>query len=481
MPGSIRSGIVVARGHDVGVRTRAPRVILGHRAVVRSPVVQPKTPTEMITPEHEVEIVSEPVRARAWWGETLLADSTSAVRSEEPGVLPTLWFPVGDVRTELLVDEGHRMACPAKGDGQLWSLEGTPDATASAAMVEWAGMAERRDDGVDAAWSFDEPSPGAAGLKGLVGFDHDRVRVELVEDWDPDERGTVVTRFPNWGDVAHLVDILDVRPDGEMTWTTAFRGDVWRPVVEGSQMLAQSLVAATRHSGGRRVVSAHMVFARAADSRAPLQLHLDEVTNGRTFTAVDARVSQGGRVCASGTVMLDAGAPDLMRHEQAAPPTAGPYDSPAYDMSVTGRALRVVDGAYSDDPDQTAGPPEIDAWVRFREVPDDPALHTGLLAQFCGHMSIAAAMRPHEGISQSQAHRSISTAISAIAVSLHADVRADEWMHYRHVSTYAGAGMTRSECHVHDIDGHLLASFSVDAMVRAMPPRDGAADHRTAM
>ena len=321
--------------------------------------------------------------------------------------------------------------------------------------------------------------PPRRSLAGCIGFDHDRVRVELVENWDGDE--PVVTRFPNWGDVSHLIDILDVRPEGDGPWTTAFRGDAWRPVVEGSQMLGQTIVAAVRHSGGRRVVSAHMAFARAADSRLPLQVHVAEVAHGRTFTVLDARVLQGGRACASGTLMLDAGAPDFIRHGATAPPTAGPHDSPAYDMSVTGRALRVVDGGYSDSPDEPVGPPEIDAWVRFREVPDDPALHAGLLAQFAGHMSIAAAMRPHEGVSQSQAHRTISTAISAISLSFHADVRADQWMHYRHVSTFAGAGMTRSECHVYDIDGNLLASFSVDAMVRAMPPRDGAVDHRTAM
>ena len=42
-------------------------------------------------------------------------------------------------------------------------------------------------------------------------------------------------------------------------------------------------------------------------------------------------------------------------------------------MGVTGRDLRVVDGAYTADPDAPVGPPELDAWVRFRDVPDDPA------------------------------------------------------------------------------------------------------------
>jgi acyl-CoA thioesterase len=93
-------------------------------------------------------------------------------------------------------------------------------------------------------------------------------------------------------------------------------------------------------------------------------------------------------------------------------------------------------------------------------------LHAGLLAQFTGHVSIAAAMRPHAGIGQNQAHRSLSTAINAINISFHANVRADRWMLYRHHSTFAGDGMTHSECRVHNVEGALLASFSVDAMVR---------------
>jgi acyl-CoA thioesterase II len=111
--------------------------------------------------------------------------------------------------------------------------------------------------------------------------------------------------------------------------------------------------------------------------------------------------------------------------------------------------------------------PVVIAWVRFREVPEDPRLHAGLLAQFTGHASIAAALRPHAGIGQSQAHRTLSTAINAINISFHANVRADRWMLYRQHSTFAGDGMTHSECRVYNIEGALLASFSVAAMVRA--------------
>jgi len=163
------------------------------------------------------------------------------------------------------------------------------------------------------------------------------------------------------------------------------------------------------------------------------------------------------------------------------PDVPGPYTCQSYDMSVTGRDVRVVDGTYTDDPDAPVGPPVVDAWVRFRDLPDDPCLHAGLLAQFTGHMSIAAALRPHPGVGQRQAHRTISTAINAIGLSLHADVRADRWMLYHHVSTFAGDGMTHSECRVHDEQGWLLASFSVDAMVRGFEGMTAPSDDRRAL
>ena len=150
-------------------------------------------------------------------------------------------------------------------------------------------------------------------------------------------------------------------------------------------------------------------------------------------------------------------------------------------MWVTGRDLRIVDDAYTDDPAAPVGPPELDVWVRFRDVPDDPALHAGLMAQFAGHMSIAAAMRPHAGVGQHQAHRTLSTGINAISISVHSDIRADRWMLYHHRATFAGDGMTHSECRVYDEGGALLASFTVDAMVRGFADPSKAADERTAM
>jgi acyl-CoA thioesterase len=252
-------------------------------------------------------------------------------------------------------------------------------------------------------------------------------------------------------------------------------------VVEGSQMLGQAIVAAGRHAPGRRVVSASMLFLRAADAARPLRFELAELSAGRTFTGLTVEVLQGGRRCAAGTLLLDVTAPEVVRHAVEAPDVPGPYECAPYDMGVTGRDLRVVDGAYTDDADAPVGPPVIDCWVRFRALPDDPPLHAGLMAQFMGHVPIATALRPHEGVGQSAAHRTLSMGINAISLSVHRDVRADEWMLYHHHSTFAGDGMTHADCRVFTEDGDLLASFTVEAMVRPFTQADRAQDYRTAM
>ncbi len=288
-------------------------------------------------------------------------------------------------------------------------------------------------------------------------------------------------RFPTWGDAAHLIELLDVRHDRDLSFVSVARSDGRRPVVEGSQMLGQAIVAAGRHAPGRRVASANMIFLRPADARRPLWFELDEVSAGKSFSSLTVRVRQEGRCCALGTLLLNVASPHVIRHAVDRPAVAGPYESPPFDMGVTGRDIRIVEGAYTNDPDAPIGPPTLDVWVRFRDVPRDPALHAGLLAQCTGHFSLAAALRPHQGIGQDQAHRSLSMAVNAISLSLHGDVRADNWLLYHHHSTFAGDGMTHAECRVHDEGGDLVASFTVEAMVRPVPAGAGTLDERTAL
>jgi hypothetical protein len=219
-----------------------------------------------------------PYRARASKHGTVIAESTAAIRLDVAGAAPVLLFPRADV-DDLALD---------RLDPDHW----------------WTGAPRHPDH---------------------VAFDHEEVDLALVDAMDgDDERDVTIKRFPTWGDAADLIDVLDVRPDGPLRFTTAARSDWRRPVVVGSQMLGQAIGAAGRHSPGRRVASASMVFTRAADARLPCALELDEVALGRTFSTLGVRVTQGERTCATGTLLLDVTSPDEIRHADPAPDVPGP-------------------------------------------------------------------------------------------------------------------------------------------------------------
>jgi acyl-CoA thioesterase II len=402
-----------------------------------------------------------PYRARAWWDGALVAESDACLLLEREGEPSLLYFPRSDIDLSGFHPGMGTEPGPEGGPGEAW---GTDSAGGEAVLT-----------------IVTDPKPELAALRDHGRFDAERARVEVLDGAGDADRDVTIKRFPTWGDASDLVRLLDVQRDGDLAFVAGSHTDGRRPVVEGSQMLGQAIVAAGRHAPGRRVVSASMMFLRAADAGRPLRFELSELSAGRTFTGLTVEVLQGGRCCAAGTVLLDVTAPEVVSHAVEAPDVPGPYECPEFDMGVTGRDLRVVDGAYTNDADAAVGPPFIDCWVRFRSLPDDPPLHAGLLAQFAGHIPIATALRPHAGVGQSAAHKTLSMGINAISLSVHRDVHADEWMLYRHQSTFAGDGMTHAECRVFTEEGELLASFSVDAMVRAFSEGDGARDERTAM
>lgn len=401
-----------------------------------------------------------PYRARARFGDALVADSATCLLLERDGEPALLYFPRADIDLSAFRPAGPVSPTPEGGAGEAWDDGGSDGPVVTL---------------------LSDPPPALAPLRDHGRFDPERAQVEVLDGDGGPQRDVTVKRFPTWGDARDLVRLLDVARDGDLAFVAGAHTDGRRPVVEGSQMLGQTIVAAGRHAPGRRVVSASMVFLRAADAGRPLRFELAELSAGRTFSGLSAEVLQGGRRCAAGTLLLDVTAAPVVAHAVEAPAVPGPYECPPFDMGVTGRDLRVVEGAYTNDADAPVGPPVIDCWVRFRSLPDDAALHAGLLAQFAGHMPIATALRPHAGVGQSAAHRTLSMGINAISLSVHGDVRADEWMLYHHHSTFAGDGMTHAECRVFTEGGALLASFSVEAMVRPFPAGDGSRDERTAM
>lgn len=393
-------------------------------------------------------------------GDTELARSTRAIRVIETDHVERLYFPEEDVALELLEANDHHSVCPFKGQASYWSFtKGDPP-------VE------------DLFWTYLEPFDEVAGIGGFLGVYHERATVEVESSWPDGARS--VNRFPAWGDQADLVGLLDARPAGEGRFVAPGYHVRDRNVVEGGQLLGQAIVAAARSAPGQRVTWASMTFARAADFDDPIDILVDETRRGRTFSTLSLRSEQRGKLVAPSLVLLDTGAPDSMRLTVGMPQVPGPAEAEPYDMSVTGRDLRVVDGAYGPDPDRI-GPPAIHAWMRFREDPAELCLRQALLAQASTHWTIAAGMLPHAGFGEALAHVSLSTGPVAISLSFHDDAPLDGWYLYSTTAFWSGRGLVQGDGRVWTEDGRLLASYSLQAMVREMLAGGAGRDASTAM
>jgi acyl-CoA thioesterase len=371
---------------------------------------------------------------RVWHGSTLIAESRAASVTALPESNGQILMPETDLRMATLM--------PADGAGFALA-GGGPDIVA------------RRDE------------------RGFVGFDAARLRIEIDDRWPGrlDNAGTV-NRFPRWGDVADLLRLMDVEPAGPDLFAAPIYEDRRRNVVEGSQLLGQAIIAASKTVPDQRAISAHMIFSRPARFDLPLFFRVGALRRGRSFSTISVEAEQEGKSVASALVLMDRGAPDRIRNQIAMPSVPGPDASPFHDYGMTGRDVRFVNGDYSPDPDRI-GPPEINAWVRHREAPDRHDLRQGLLAQFTGHMTIAAALLPHAGLGEAQAHISLSTGVLAITIALHEEPDLTKWLLYANPSTYAGRGLAQGEGHVFAEDGRLVASYAVQAMIRdfVQPPQ----------
>jgi acyl-CoA thioesterase len=273
-----------------------------------------------------------------------------------------------------------------------------------------------------------------------------------------------------------LLDLFDVRPDGENRFIAepGPAGEDERQVVEGTQVLAQAIVAVAKRFPEKSVRSVSAVFARAVMvGGGPIELELDVVNEGRSTATAIVAAKQNGKRCITATVLTDVPTDDVIRHHLPRPDVAGPNDANVSQMPMVGRQLRLVDVVDVNSPDEV-GPPEIYAWLHYDPVPTRDDLAKALIAYFTGHLGISTTMRAHEGIGTALSHVTVSTAPMTVTVSFHEPVSWDGWILYTHESTQVGAGMSYVRGAVHTEAGELLASFTQDALIRPLRTTDSA-------
>jgi acyl-CoA thioesterase/uncharacterized protein (DUF427 family) len=414
-------------------------------------------------PDYKIDIKRSPYIGRVWLDDLLVAESDSCFVVSETDHVDRLYFPRDAVRWDLFDPTDHTTVCPFKGEAAYWTLSHGEH------QIE------------NAAWSYVSPLPEVAEIAGQVSFYDDKLRVVVVERWPDETRLTL--RFPLWGDAAELLRLIDVQPGEANQFVGPAHGPTQRDVVEGGQLLAESIVAISKTLPEQRVTSVSMVFLKAASFTAPVDLSVELLRKGRTFSTAEVRATQHGTLRGAAILLCDSGAEDVIHHVDEMPDVPGPAEAVEFEgFGMPGREIRVVDGAYGLNPDRV-GPPEINAWVRFRDAPDRQYLHSALLAQSTTHWTIAAGMLPHAGFGEALAHRTLSTGIMKATVAFHEDVDVTDWLLYANRAIWAGRGLVQGNGHVFTQDGRLAASYTIQAMVRgfAKDPAAMGHDSRTAM
>jgi acyl-CoA thioesterase len=237
-------------------------------------------------------------------------------------------------------------------------------------------------------------------------------------------------------------------------------------VVFGGQLLAQSVIAGLAGQAGKSVKTIHTVFARGATPDRSLDITVERMHGGRSVASSTVTISQGGELVTRSLVLLTAEESDVIRHADSPRITTSPDEVADTVRTVGAWEVGIMGGVDLNDP-ELVGPPELDVWIRFVGAPDDPATDQALVAYSTDGFLIGTAMRPHAGVGQAQAHRTLSTGVLSHTLTYHERCPASEWHLLEQWSSYAGHGRSYGRGDIFRADGQLAASFVQDAMIRA--------------
>ncbi|KGN37619.1 acyl-CoA thioesterase [Knoellia aerolata] len=310
--------------------------------------------------------------------------------------------------------------------------------------------------------------------------------------------------------LAHLLDVLDLDEVGtaEVTITTARNAAAGRDAgasvpmsfgedmtlflgqsqkmphgrVFGGQVLAQGVIACGRTVSTdtpRPLHSLHAYFMRPGDDTQPIHFAVEKMRDGRSFSTRRAHALQNGKPILSMSCSFQEPA-DGLDHQDPMPQVPlpdglkslsdvfGGIDHPGAKHLAEGRAIeqRHVEGNLFVAP----GPEEVahqSVWLRaIGELPDDPLLHSAVLAYASDYALLEPVLRRH---GRQWTDGTLNVASLDHAMWFHRPARADEWVLYAQESPSAQGGRGLGIGRMFTADGTLVATVAQEGMLRLRP------------
>lgn len=231
----------------------------------------------------------------------------------------------------------------------------------------------------------------------------------------------------------------------------------------GGQLLAQIIVASTSSAPGKVLKSVHVSFCREGEGGEPVDYIVESRQDGRTFATRTVTALQGDRVIGAATALLHSPDDDALMHQSAVAP-ALLEPGVEIDLGMVPFATRV--GGDFDLASTTSEPPVLQMSFAVEGAGTEEVVHQALLAYATDLTLIGTALRPIEGISQSDAHVTLQTAVISHTVWYHLPVDLSGGIVVdQHVpSLRRGRGFGLGHCFASD--GALVASFAQESLIR---------------
>jgi len=287
--------------------------------------------------------------------------------------------------------------------------------------------------------------------------------------------------------LAAFLAALDLADTGARTSEDIFTGpSQWMPSgrVFGGQVLAQSLVAASRTLAPTRVVhSLHGYFLRPGRTDLPLTFSVDRIHDGRSFSTRRTQAYQNGVPILSAIFSFqdsDGGLdhqidmPEGLAAPETLPDESGSVGAVAGSAAEFWTTDRPFDLRHIPSPVYLTVEGEHTAsqavWLRaVGPLPDDPLVHRAALAYASDYSILEPVLRRH-GIAW--AEPGLKSASLDHAMWWHRFGRVDEWVLYVQESPSAGGGRGLSLGRIYARDGRLLATVAQEGMIRVPRPRE---------
>jgi acyl-CoA thioesterase-2 len=278
--------------------------------------------------------------------------------------------------------------------------------------------------------------------------------------------------------VDQLLEVLDLKQIDAAT----FQGEspqVGAQRVFGGQVAGQALVAAGRTVDPARFVhSLHGYFVRPGDPTVPIDFHVENIRDGRSFSVRRSTAQQHGKTIFFMSASFQVTEHGLDHHSPAPADVPAPEDVPTMAdwverypnrAGLFAAAPQAIDVRYIGVPGWVPPGDRVAAdqqrvWMRVDgKLPDDPLIHACALT-YASDLSLLDAVLSMHG--EVWGPGGVIGASLDHALWLHRPFRADEWFLYDSISPSASGSRGLASGRMFTREGRHIASAVQEGLLR---------------